>query len=79
MERRWTNDTDRRHRPADTGGRKIISGTKVFKPTPLMKSLRKAVVGVEEDECKMDMFDIEEIKEIADYLMVYYEANQMKE
>lgn len=54
---------------------KIISGTRVFKPTPLMKSLRKVVIGREEDECEMDMFDLEEIKEIAGYLMVYYEAH----
>ena len=54
---------------------KIIGGTKVIKPTPYMKSLRKAVTGIEEDTYEADMFGIEEIKEIAGYLMVYCEAH----
>lgn len=53
---------------------KIINGTKPYSPTEMMKALSKAITG---DECNtQDMFDIEEIKEIADYLMVYYEAHK---
>lgn len=55
-----------------TVAEKIIKGTKSYNPTPLVKSIRKAVVGDEEDEPIADMFDLEDIKEIADYLMVYY-------
>ena len=55
--------------------KKIITGTKTYRATPLMKSLRKAVAGVDEDECTTDMFDLEEIKEIADYLLVYYNSH----
>ena len=55
---------------------KIINGTKPYKPTDLMKALAKAVTGNEHSSDTQDMFDIEEIKEIADYLMVYYQAHQ---
>lgn len=56
---------------------KIISGTKEVTLTPIMQSLRKAVVGEEVgDKATEDMFDLEEIKEIADYLMVYYQAHK---
>lgn len=56
---------------------KIISGTKEVTLTPMMKALRKAVVGEElGDKSTEDMFDLEEIKEIADYLIVYYEAHK---
>ena len=57
---------------------KIISGTKEITLSPLMKSLRKAVVGEsigDNDKSVVDMFELEEIKEIADYLMVYYQAH----
>jgi len=57
-----------------TAAEKIIKGTKPYKPTEMMRTLSKAITG---DECNtQDMFDIEEIKEIADYLMVYYEAHK---
>lgn len=55
---------------------KIINGTKEFEATKAMKTLRKAVTGIDEDVCTCDMFDIEEIKEISDYLMVYYNAHK---
>ena len=41
-----------------------------------MKALAKAVTGNEQSIGTQDMFDIEEIKEIADYLLVYYQAHQ---
>ena len=56
-----------------TVAEKIISGTK---PTDLSEAMRNAtekMVGFKID--KQDMFDLEEIKEIADYLIVYYQAH----
>lgn len=54
---------------------KIISGTKEVPASPLDKAAYKVFIGKEIGETiSRDMFDLEEIKEIADYLMVYYEA-----
>lgn len=58
-----------------TVAEKIIKGVKPYNPTPLMKSLAKAVTGDEHAGDSVDMFSLEEIKEIADYLMVYYQAH----
>lgn len=55
-----------------TAAEKIIKGTKPYNPTPLTKAVTKAVTGNENDCNEIDMFDLKEIKEIADYLMVYY-------
>lgn len=55
--------------------KKIITGTKVVSLSPLMKKVRTSLTGNEEDECTYDMFEIEEIKEIADYLLVYYNSH----
>ena len=57
-----------------TVAEKIINGTKPYNPTEMMKALSKAITGNECDT--QDMFDLEEIKEIADYLMIYYQAHQ---
>lgn len=57
-----------------TVAKKIIMGTKPYNPTPAMKALTKAITG-EESETQ-DMFDLDEIKEIADYLIVYYEKHK---
>ena len=46
-----------------TVAEKIINGTKPYNPDENASDIR-------------DMFDIKEIKEIADYLMVYYQAHQ---
>lgn len=56
-----------------TAAEKIINGTKPV--DGLTEALQKAVCG---NDCKTgaDMFDIEEIKEIADYLYVYYNSNK---
>ena len=60
-----------------TVAEKIISGTKEVTLTPIMKTLRNAVTGEEpSDKATEDMFDLEEIKEIAGYLLVYYESHQ---
>jgi len=56
---------------------KIISGTKEEPASMLDKAVYKAFTGKEIGEtAHKDMFDLEEIKEIADYLMVYYEAHK---
>ena len=55
---------------------KIIGGTKEVTLTPMMKIIRKAIIGEEQgDKTTVDMFSLEEIKEIAGYLMVYYQAH----
>lgn len=60
-----------------TVAEKIVSGTKEVTLPPMMNTLRRAVVGEElGDKTTEDMFDLEEIKEIADYLVVYYEAHK---
>lgn len=59
-----------------TAAEKIIRGVKPNNPTPLMKSLAKAVTGNEHASDSVDMFELEEIKEIADYLLIYYEAHK---
>lgn len=57
-----------------TVAEKIINGTKPNKYfTDGWKALSKAVTGIECDT--IDMFNLEEIKEIADYLMVYYQSH----
>lgn len=59
-----------------TVAEKLINGTKPYNPTPTMKALAKAING--EVGTVQDMFDLEEIKEIANYLIVYYEAHNGK-
>lgn len=65
------NDND----PPITVAEKIINGTKPYNyPTEGWKNLSKAITG---DDCDTkNMFDSEEIKEIADYLIVYYESHK---
>lgn len=55
---------------------KIITGTKPYVATLLTKAIAKAITGSETAAKSIDMFDIDEIKEIADYLMVYYESHK---
>ena len=55
---------------------KIISSTNEITLSPLMKSIRKATAGESiGDKDIVDMFELEEIKEIADYLTVYYQSH----
>lgn len=54
-----------------TVAKKIISGTKVVELSPSMKAVRKVLTGNEDDDGEYDMFELEEIKEIAEYLLVY--------
>jgi len=58
-----------------TVAEKIIKGVKPYNPTLFMKSLAMAITGDENASDTQDMFDLEEIKEIADYLMVYYNTH----
>ena len=60
-----------------TAAEKIIRGTKPYNPTPIMKAMSKAITG--EDSNTQDMFSLEEIKEIADYLMVYYNSHEAED
>ena len=66
------NDTDL----PITAAEKIITGTKPYIASPLTKAVVKAITGSETASDTMDMFGLEEIKEIADYLMVYYESHK---
>jgi hypothetical protein len=66
------NDTDL----PITVAEKIITGTKPYVATPLTKAVVKAITGSETASNTEDMFDLEEIKEIADYLMVYYNSHK---
>ncbi len=55
---------------------KIISGTEDVPASMLDKAAYKAFTGEELGETvHRGMFELEEIKEIADYLMVYYQAH----
>ena len=55
---------------------KIITGTKPYGAMPLTRAIAKTITGSETAAESIDMFDIDEIKEIADYLMVYYESHK---
>ena len=58
---------------------KIIGGTKDMPPSLLDKAAYKFFTGKEIGETvSKDMFDLKEIKEIADYLIVYYESHKME-
>ena len=59
-----------------TVAEKIITGTKPYNATPLTKAVVKALTGDEKAGDTVDMFDLKEIKEIADYLMVYYGSHK---
>ena len=55
---------------------KIIGGTKEVPASMLDKAASRAFTGKEIETISQDMFDLEEIKEIAGYLEVYYEAHK---
>ena len=56
-----------------TVAEKIISGTKPNDLSETMRNATEKLLGVKADT--QDMFTLEEIKEIADYLTVYYQAH----
>lgn len=57
-----------------TVAEKIISGIKKYNTSPTLTAITKAITN--EEELTEDMFTLEEIKEIADYLIVYYKSNE---
>lgn len=61
-----------------TTASKIVNGTRPYKPTPLSRALSVAITGEKqpEQESEVDMFTVEEIKEIADYLICFYEHHK---
>ena len=59
-----------------TVAEKIITGTKPYVPTPLTKALAIALTGDVTAGDTVDMFELEEIKEISDYLMAYYDSHK---
>ncbi len=56
--------------------KKIICGTRPYNSSPLVKEIAKAFTGDESAGETQDMFSLEEIKEIAEYLMVYVKSHQ---
>lgn len=62
-----------------TVAEKIITGTRHRIDTPYTKAIVKAITGSETASESVNMFSLEEIKEIADYLMAYYERHKEEE
>ena len=64
------NDND----TAITAAQKIIHGTKAETWTPASRIVHILATGEapKEDHCEADMFSVEEIREIADYLQTYW-------
>ena len=57
-----------------TAAEKIINGKKPNNLSEAMRNATSKLFGINAD--MQDMFDLDEIKEIADYLMVYYDAHK---
>ena len=55
---------------------KLVTGTRVVKLNAMQKALRTVMENDNSEECEIDMFSMEEIKEIIDYLTIYYEAHK---
>ena len=55
---------------------KIITGTKPYNPTPVAKAFAVALTGSDNAGDTVDMFNLEDIKEIAEYLNLYYEHHK---
>lgn len=62
-----------------TVAEKIITGTRPRIDTPYTKAIVKAITGSETASESVNMYELEEIKEIADYLMAYYERHKEDE
>ena len=58
-----------------TVAEKLIRGTKHYETTPMTHMVLKAL-GSEDMLDEIDMFSLEELKEMAAYLIVYYEAHK---
>lgn len=55
---------------------KLISGTMEVEANTVDKAMMRAFGCKEVDKIHRDMFDLEELKEIAGYLLVYYNAHK---
>ena len=55
---------------------KIITGTKPYETNLFANGICETIIN---EKKKQDMFDLEELKEIADYLMVYYNSHPQGE
>jgi len=55
---------------------KLVTGTKTVTLNATQKAIRSIIANDKSDEAEFDMFSLEEIKEIIDYLTVYYEAHK---
>lgn len=55
---------------------KIINGTMEVEANTVDKAMMRAFGCKEVDKIHRDMFDLEELKEIAGYLLVYYNAHK---
>lgn len=59
-----------------TVAQKIITGTKPSLASEISKAIAKTITKDETAGETVDMFSLEEIKEISDYLKTYYESHQ---
>lgn len=66
------NDNDR---PIEVA-QKLVTGTKIVTLNTLQKAIRNVMVNDNSAEVEFDMFSLEEIKEIIDYLTIYYKAHK---
>ena len=55
---------------------KIITGKKPHVPNILEKTYARTVLGDESEAETTDMFSLEDIQEIAEYLMVYVKSHE---
>ena len=55
---------------------KLVTGTKIVTLNTIQKAVRSVMVNDNSAEVEFDMFSLEEIKEIIDYLMIYYKARK---
>lgn len=59
-----------------TVAEKLVNGTKPCEASPVSKAIAKAICGDDSKACEADMFTVKELKEIADYLIIYYETHK---
>lgn len=55
---------------------KLISGTMEVEANVVDKAMMRAFGGEEVNKIRRTLFDLEELKEIAGYLLVYYNAHK---
>lgn len=65
------------HDPPIVAAQKIIFGERPYDSPPVMKAMAVALTGEKKAGDTEDMYSVEEIREIAEYLMVYYQAHEV--